>query len=139
MDDSETTIIAVAVVEHDRQYLIGKRPPGVPLAGYCEFPGGKVHPGETPAAPAERECLEETGLQVEVVRQLDAAVHDYDHGQLQLYFFLCGPLTYNLLKGAEPQAPFRWMDAEGMRSCEFPPANQRVLSILQGIAKEPSA
>ena len=45
MDDSETTIIAVAVVEHDRQYLIGKRPPGVPLAGYCEFPGGKVHPG----------------------------------------------------------------------------------------------
>ena len=97
MDDSETTIIAVAVVEHDRQYLIGKRPPGVPLAGYCEFPGGKVHPGETPAAAAERECLEETGLQVEVVRQLDAAVHDYDHGQLQLYFFLCGLLTYNLL------------------------------------------
>ena len=39
------TEIAVAVVEHAGCYLIGLRPPGVPLAGLWEFPGGKTQPG----------------------------------------------------------------------------------------------
>ena len=58
--------IAVAVVEHDGRFLVGLRPAGKPLAGFSEFPGGKVHSGETPAEAAERECREETGLSVVV-------------------------------------------------------------------------
>ena len=46
------TPIAVAVVRYDGKFLIGRRPEGVPLAGLWEFPGGKVHAGETPEAAA---------------------------------------------------------------------------------------
>ena len=61
-----TTEIAVAVVERDGSFLIGLRTAGLSLAGMAEFPGGKVEPGESPSAAAVRECLEETGLQIEV-------------------------------------------------------------------------
>ncbi len=59
--------IAIAVVERDGQFLIGLRPEGESLAGYWEFPGGKLDPGEQAADAARRECLEETGLEVRIV------------------------------------------------------------------------
>ncbi|MDP6469251.1 MAG: NUDIX domain-containing protein, partial [Pirellulaceae bacterium] len=62
----EPTLIAIAVVEHNGRFLVGMRPVETVLAGFSEFPGGKVEPNEVPAQAAVRECLEETGLEVEV-------------------------------------------------------------------------
>ena len=62
MCPSDVTSIAVAVVEHEGRVLIGQRPPGTALAGYWEFPGGKIGAGERAEEAARRECLEETGL-----------------------------------------------------------------------------
>ena len=76
------TIIAIAVVEHDDRFLIGQRPAGVALAGYWEFPGGKVEPDESPADAAVRECLEETGIQISVVGEYPTTRHQYDHDTL---------------------------------------------------------
>ena len=56
------TLVAIAVVEHDGCFLVGVRPEGKPLAGFAEFPGGKVDHGETPEQAAIRECREESGL-----------------------------------------------------------------------------
>ena len=64
MDETPSTLIAIAVVEHEDRLLVGRRPAGVPLSGYCEFPGGKVKPNESSKEAAVRECLEETGLSV---------------------------------------------------------------------------
>ena len=61
--------VAIAIVEQNGQFLVGVRPESVPLAGFAEFPGGKVHDDETAAAAAVRECHEETGLQVVVERE----------------------------------------------------------------------
>ena len=78
------TPVAIAVVQRGDQFLVGVRPDG-PLSGYCEFPGGKVRDGETPATAAARECLEETGLEVSVGRLLVRTVHEYEHGRLDLH------------------------------------------------------
>ena len=69
MSDSRT-LIAIAIVEYDGLFLVGQRPPDVPLAGLWEFPGGKVQAGETPEAAAARECFEETGLTAQVDRRV---------------------------------------------------------------------
>src|SRR5687768_4624168 len=89
--EARPTPIAIAVVERAGQYLIGQRPEGAPLAGLWEFPGGKVKPSETPAEAAERECREETGLDVGVERLLMRVVHQYEHGTLEIHFFACSP------------------------------------------------
>ncbi|MDE2479942.1 MAG: NUDIX domain-containing protein, partial [Betaproteobacteria bacterium] len=40
--------VAVGVLlREDGSFLLGSRPEGKPWAGYWEFPGGKIEPGET--------------------------------------------------------------------------------------------
>jgi mutator protein MutT len=118
--------IAVAVVEHEGRFLIGRRAAGLPLEGFWEFPGGKVEPQETPAAAAVRECLEETGLAVRVTGSYGRADHDYEHAAVRLHFFACAPV--------EPLRPvaerFQWVAVETLGQFAFPPANAGLLSRL---------
>jgi len=57
-----TTVVA-AVIEREGQVLIGQRKAGEWHAFKWEFPGGKVEPGEIPAAAIRRELEEELGIQ----------------------------------------------------------------------------
>lgn len=124
---SESQIeIAVAVVEHQGCLLIGRRPDDAALAGYWEFPGGKVEQGETPAQAARRECLEETGVAVRVVDEYLVVDHEYAHGALHIHFFACVP-EGNV---NELSARFRWTPRGELHEHRFPPANERLLSLL---------
>ncbi len=118
--------IAIAIVEHREHFLVGVRPDDVPLAGLWEFPGGKVQPLETPAEGAVRECQEETGLAVRIVRLLLRQSHQYAHGSVDLHFFTC-QLTGD---HREPTAPFRWIARSQLASLEFPSGNRTVLNLL---------
>jgi len=44
--------------------LLTERPVGKHLAGFWEFPGGKLEPGETPLAGLARELHEELGIAI---------------------------------------------------------------------------
>jgi len=62
---AETRIVlvsAVALVDVDGRVLLAQLPAGKPMAGLCEFPGGKVDPGETPEAALIRQHAEEPGI-----------------------------------------------------------------------------
>lgn len=123
---ADATLIAVAVVRRASEVLIGRRPEGVPLAGYWEFPGGKVRAGESPREAAARECLEETGITVEVGEEYPAATHHYPHGRVELRFFACTPRE----PPAEPRPPFRWAPVASLGEYRFPPANAALLEFL---------
>ena len=122
------TQIAIAVVEHDNHFLIGLRPQGVALAGRWEFPGGKVHTGESPEQAAIRECLEETGLKVRVVGQYPTTVHDYTHDSVQLNFFRCVPAA----PATNPASPFVWVPRVRLGDYQFPAGNADLLQQLIG-------
>lgn len=126
MTDSAPTSIAVVVVQQGATVLIGPRPLGVPLAGFWEFPGGKICAGETPEEAARRECREETGLEVRLVRRLATVEHAYPHGPVRLHFFLAEPEKPT----PAPRAPFRWVARRDLGCYAFPPANAAVLAQL---------
>jgi 8-oxo-dGTP diphosphatase len=126
MMPSAPTQIAIAVVERNGYFLVGERPVGKPLAGYAEFPGGRVEGGETPEQAAVRECLEETGLSVAVARLYDNCHHDYEHDRVHLHFFACRSVGAD----TEPHAPFRWVPRADLKTLKFPEANQSLLSML---------
>jgi len=122
----EPVPIAVAVVMDGGRVLIGPRAPGKPLAGLWEFPGGKAAPGESVQAAAERECMEETGLRVRVVRVLDETTWSYEHAAVRLVFFEAVPQDPT----AEPKQPFVWVAVGQLGQYAFPPANGGILAKL---------
>lgn len=125
-DDIHVTSIAIAVVEHNDRLLIGVRPPGTVLAGYWEFPGGKLNPGESPLEGAARECQEETGLRIETLGVLLVQEHEYSHGRLQLHFIHCQPTHPKL----PPLPPFTWIARSDLSQYAFPAGNRELLQHL---------
>lgn len=62
-----TQVVVAAMVEgEDGRILIAERPVGKFMAGWWEFPGGKVEFGEAPEAALAREVREELGIEIEV-------------------------------------------------------------------------
>ena len=131
---SQPIPIAIAVVQHRDRFLIGRRPQGVVLGGYWEFPGGKVESGETPQQTAQRECQEETGLIVTVNDELLRHTQQYDHGSVELFFFAC------CLDDPQPapQQPYRWVPRNELSRYDFPQGNERLLNQLLAAHKSSS-
>jgi 8-oxo-dGTP diphosphatase len=119
--------IAIAVVEDDDSFLIGQRPPDVVLAGFWEFPGGKVQQGESAEDAALRECREETGIDVEVLGTYGERLHKYDYGVVHLHFVACRPRD----PLQPPCSGFRWVKRQELSRYQFPPANDELLKVLQ--------
>lgn len=71
--------VCVELDGDDMRVLAFRRAAHKSMAGFWEFPGGKVEPGESDAAALERELLEELGVRASVgdhVATSQAAVGD---------------------------------------------------------------
>ena len=80
--------VAVGVlVRDDGQVLLARRPPSKVYAGYWEFPGGKVEPGESVYQALVRELDEELGIHVETAYRWITQEFDYPHAIVHLNFF----------------------------------------------------
>jgi len=80
--------VAAAVLQRpDGSFLLAQRPPGKIWAGYWEFPGGKVEPGETSYHALVRELSEELGIAVTTAYPWLTRVFAYPHAKVRLNFF----------------------------------------------------
>jgi len=81
------TQVAVGVlVRADGAVLLADRPAGKPYAGFWEFPGGKVEPGETVEQALARELGEELGVRVLASDPWAVFEYDYPHAYVRLHF-----------------------------------------------------
>ena len=69
------------------EYLLARRPEGKVYAGYWEFPGGKVEPGETLHDALLRELHEELGIHIERAWPWLSCRFTYPHASVRLKFF----------------------------------------------------
>jgi hypothetical protein len=79
--------VAVGVLIRPDGRLLTSRPPGKVYAGYWEFPGGKLEPGER-GAGAARELHEELGVTLDpaaITRWREQLV-DYPHALVRLHW-----------------------------------------------------
>ncbi|WP_229118880.1 (deoxy)nucleoside triphosphate pyrophosphohydrolase [Enemella evansiae] len=66
-------LVVAGVLVRDDRILATRRTRPAALAGFWEFPGGKVEAGETPVAALARELAEELGIGVTVGAEIEAA------------------------------------------------------------------
>ncbi len=88
MTGARVVEVAAAVLQKpDGSFLLAQRPEGKIWAGYWEFPGGKVEPGETPSHALTRELHEELGIETETAYPWITRVFTYPHATVRLSFF----------------------------------------------------
>ncbi|MEI8029315.1 MAG: NUDIX domain-containing protein [Comamonadaceae bacterium] len=79
--------VAVGVlIRPSGDFLLTSRPAGKVYAGYWEFPGGKLEPGETVTQALQRELHEELGIVVGAALPWKVKVVDYPHALVRLNF-----------------------------------------------------
>ena len=128
------TTIAVAVVLSAGRVLVGTRAAdAADAAGRREFPGGKVEPGETPAAAAARECLEESGIDVLPREVILTTAAMSSRGPLELIFIAATPRPMGPggATASPPRPPFAWVSLESLDAAEVPAANARIVELLR--------
>jgi 8-oxo-dGTP diphosphatase len=80
--------VAAAVIQRaDGAFLLAQRPAGKVYAGYWEFPGGKIEPGEPADNALARELHEELGIDIGPAFPWMTRVFTYPHGTVRLNFF----------------------------------------------------
>ncbi|MBI5436335.1 MAG: Nudix family hydrolase [Nitrosomonadales bacterium] len=88
MEKTKLVEVAAAVLQRpDGSFLLAQRPPDKIWAGYWEFPGGKIEPGETPYHALVRELREELGIAVETAYPWVTRIFTYPHATVRLNFF----------------------------------------------------
>ena len=126
-------VVAVALVDRDGRVLLARRPEDRPMAGLWEFPGGKVHPDETPETALIRELREEIGVDTETscLAPLTFASHAYEAFHLLMPLYVC-----RVWKGTPtPREGQRlaWVRPEGMAALPMPPADRPLVAALRDL------
>jgi mutator protein MutT len=120
-------VVVAAVIEHDDRFLITRRQVGAHLAGYWEFPGGKVGARESHAAALRREILEELDTDVVVNDLVLETAHAYPDRTVTLFFYRCDLLgTPKPMLGQEMD----WIARSELSSLLFPPADDELIRML---------
>ena len=123
-----TVVVTAAVIEHGDRVLVTRRPQGVHLEGYWEFPGGKCDAGESLVACLERELREELDVSARILDEVFATTHAYPDRRVELHFFRC-----ELLGEPRPQLgqEMRWVRRDELAALQFPPADAELIRILR--------
>jgi len=126
-------VAAGALVDVDGRVLIARRPPGKAMAGLWEFPGGKVHEGETPEIALIRELQEEIGVDTRqsCLAPIAFASHTYDDFHLLMPLFACRVWqgTPQPLEGQE----LTWVRPARLGDYPMPPADIPLVAILRDL------
>ena len=120
-------VVIAAIAERENLILLTQRLPGSHLAGYWEFPGGKLEPGENHRQCLKREMLEELGATVQIGPLVHSTRFAYRDRTVELYFYSC------ILTG-EPTPllgqQIRWVKRTELESLQVPPADYEVVQLL---------
>ena len=130
-----TTTVIAAVIERDERILVTRRVQGTHLAGYWEFPGGKLEPGESHGQCLVREIQEELDVVAKVGSHLHSTTHAYVERTIELHF-------YRASITSEPRAVLgqrvRWVTSRELAALRLPPADDELVEVLTRSTSEDS-
>lgn len=124
--------IAVGIIRsHDGKIFITQRGESSHLAGFWEFPGGKVEQNETPFQTLQREIAEEVDIRIHNAHFLKTIEYQYSDCFITIHTYLIEEWDGEPFV-AEGQ-PSRWVDEEDLNADDFPDANRSIIEMLKNL------
>ena len=112
----------------DGAFLLAQRPPGKVYAGYWEFPGGKIEPGEAAERALARELREELGIDARNCFPWITREYVYPHAAVRLNFFRV--TAWDGDPHPKEEQAIAWQRFDAPLAAPMLPANAPVLAAL---------
>ena len=149
---SKVVEVAAAILLREEnshsEFLLAQRPEGKVYAGYWEFPGGKVEPGESLREALVREIQEELGVTIDRAWPWLSCEFTYPHARVRLKFFRANswhgeisPIEHSgivwlKIGGEIPVSPVLPANGPILRALELPPIYALTNAAENGIEAE---
>ena len=127
-------LVTAAIIRKDGKVLLTRRAPGEKLAGFWEFPGGKVDANETLAECLVRELREELGIVVVPGETFCESDYSYDHGAFRIIAIEAKAESYDFQLKVHDQVA--WVQLDRLREFDLLPADRVIIEALIGESNE---
>jgi len=125
-------VVAAALFDADGRVLIAERPAGKHMAGWWEFPGGKVASDESDAQALVRELREELGVEARADAEIMTLTHEYPDRVVDL-------VLWRVSAEGEPRGldgqQLKWVDCDLLGTEKMLPADRPFIDALVNIAR----
>ena len=123
------TVVA-ALIQRDGRFLVCQRRRSDSFPLKWEFPGGKVHSGETSEAALVRELAEELGVTAQVGAEIYRTRHRYPESEFEfeLIFFAAEIGAATVANRAFEQ--ILWAPREALGALDFLEADRKLITLL---------
>ena len=119
--------VTAAILEEGNKIMIARRAHGKHLAGYWEFPGGKVEPKETPESCMLRELKEEFEIEASISNYIGESIFEYPDKTIKLKAFTC-KITSGEMK-LHDHDQVEWIDLEEIDKYKLAPADLPLIAL----------
>jgi 8-oxo-dGTP diphosphatase len=130
-DGERLRVVAAALLDGTR-VLIAERPAGKHMAGWWEFPGGKVAAGESDGEALVRELREELDVEVRPLDEVARLRHDYPDRQVEVILWHA-VITGGTPRGLDGQR-FKWVDTYALGDERLLEADRPFIAALQALS-----
>jgi 8-oxo-dGTP diphosphatase len=125
-------VVAAAIFDAGDRVLIAQRPSGKHMAGWWEFPGGKVANGESDADALVRELREELGVECRAHQLITMMSHEYPDRVVDL------ALWHASIASGEPRGldgqQLQWVSRQSLGNVGLLPADLPLIPALLALS-----
>jgi 8-oxo-dGTP diphosphatase len=121
-------VAVLVLINHQNRVLLTQRRNNVHLAGYWEFPGGKIEAGETPHQTLVREIQEELAYHPKKAKIWQTIDYTYPDFSVRLHIFK--EYADHPDVTANEQQAMQWCAIKDLKKQQLPPANQDIVAAL---------
>ena len=130
MNSNPLKVVAAIIYSADGRMLIGRKRAGKSMAGFWEFPGGKVEENEDPESAVLREIKEELGLEISIDALYSDYLFHYPTRTIHFLFFKCQHLSGK--PELQDHDRIEWVKVDELTAYQFSPGDEPVVKTLLG-------
>lgn len=113
--------VVAGILKKDNKILIARKKEGKSLAGYWEFPGGKIEAGETPEESLVRELMEEMEINIKINEYVGESIYDYGNVVVSLKGYVAEILEGEIILSDHDK--YEWVTLDEINNYKLAPAD----------------